>query len=76
MLSSVLSSEQAVQINIRIMRTFFELRNLLRREPDLAERLEKLEKNSNYLFEVIFKRLDQAEIKIPLLSPGRKKIGI
>ncbi len=76
MLSSILNSEQAIQTNIRIMRTFFELRKLLRRDPKLAERVGQLEKNSNLLFEVIFERLDQIEIKIPLLPPGRKKIGI
>ena len=76
MLSSVLTSEQAVQTNIRIMRLFFELRNRVSRDPELAEKLSKLEKNSNYLFEIIFDRLDELEIKIPILPSDRKKIGI
>jgi len=76
MLSSVLNSEQAVQTNIRIMRTFFELRSWVSRDPKLAERMNKLEKDSNYLFEVVFLRLDQLEIKVPLLPTDRKKIGI
>ena len=76
MLSSVLRSEQAVQSNIRIMRMFFELPHLTSRDPKLAKRLKKLEKNSTFLFEVIFRRLDQLEIKTPLLPPSRKKIGI
>lgn len=76
MLSSVLSSEQAVQTNIRMMRLFFELRNMIYRDPELAEKLNKLEKDSNYLFEVILNRLDQLEIKIPVLPSNRKKIGI
>jgi hypothetical protein len=71
MLSSVLSSEQAVQSNIR---TFFELRRLVGRDPELFERMSKLEKDSTYLFEVIFQRLDQLEINIPLLPPQAKEI--
>lgn len=76
MLSSVLSSEQAVQSNIRIMRTFFELRRLIGRDPELFERMSKLEKDSAYLFEIIFQRLDQLEMNTPLLPPSRKKMGI
>ena len=43
MLSSVLTSERAIEVNIAIMRTFVRLRELLATHGDLAERLEKLE---------------------------------
>lgn len=43
MLSSVLSSEQAVQINILIMRAFIKLRNLLATHKELAHNLGQLE---------------------------------
>lgn len=76
MLSSVLNSEQAIHANIRIMRLFFELRHILAKNPQFDKRLSKLEKNSTYLFEVIFRRLDQLEIRAPLLSPTRRKIGL
>ncbi len=75
MLSSVLNSELAVQTNIRIMRLFFELRKLIHRDPELVGKINKLEKDSNFLFEVILDRLEQLEIKIPVLPPDRNKIG-
>jgi hypothetical protein len=44
MLSSVLKSERAVQVNVAIMRTFVRLRQTLGSNKDLAERMEKVEK--------------------------------
>ena len=44
MLSSVLHSERAVQINILIMRAFVKIRELLATHKQIAERVEKLEK--------------------------------
>jgi ORF6N domain len=43
MLSSVLTSERAVEVNIVIMRTFVKLRQLLATHEDLAHRLDQLE---------------------------------
>ena len=45
MLSSVLHSPRAEQVNIEIMRTFVRLRRILASHADLAERLEELERN-------------------------------
>ena len=45
MLSSVLRSERAMQVNIAIMRTFVRLRVLLASNEQLACRLDELEKN-------------------------------
>ncbi len=44
MLSSVLKSERAIQVNIAIMRAFVKLREVLATHKDLALRLEELEK--------------------------------
>jgi len=44
MLSSVLNSERAVQVNIAIIRTFIKLREILSTHKDLAERLANLER--------------------------------
>src|SRR3972149_4242191 len=44
MLSSVLRSPRAIDVNIEIMRAFVRLRQLLSVHKDLAERLEKLER--------------------------------
>ena len=43
MLSSVLNSERAVQLNILIIRAFVKLREMLATHKDLAERMEKIE---------------------------------
>ena len=43
MLSSVLNSQRAVQMNILIIRTFVKLRELLATHKDLAAKVEKLE---------------------------------
>jgi hypothetical protein len=45
MLSSVVSSRQAVQVNIAIMRTFVKLREVLANHKDLAVRLEAIERH-------------------------------
>ena len=44
MLSSVLNSERAVQVNVAIMRAFVRMRRALASSRDLAERMEKVEK--------------------------------
>ncbi len=44
MLSSVLNSERAVQVNIAIMRAFVKLREMLSTNKELAKRLDELEK--------------------------------
>jgi hypothetical protein len=45
MLSSVLGSEQAIHVNIAIMRTFVHLRRMLAMQSDLARKLAELEKS-------------------------------
>lgn len=47
MLSSVLRSEQAVQVNIQIMRVYSKMKQLLLMNKDILMKLEKLEKNSD-----------------------------
>ncbi|MBI2605099.1 MAG: ORF6N domain-containing protein [Deltaproteobacteria bacterium] len=76
MLSSVLKSEQAIQVNIAIMRTFFKLRKLLAEDATLARKIQKAVSNSNKLFRVVFERLDRLEATAPILPPNRRKIGI
>jgi hypothetical protein len=44
MLSSVLRSERAVQVNIQIMRAYVKLRQILATHKDLAQKFEELEK--------------------------------
>ena len=77
MLSSVLNSERAININISIMRIFTKLRSFLMLEKNLGERIDKLEEGTNYLFKIVFERLDNIEENLsPHLPEHRKKIGL
>lgn len=76
MLSSVLTSSRAAQVNISIMRTFIKLRSFLAMESSLAERVGKLEKSTNQLFKVVFERLDDLEDGLPNHPKDRKRIGL
>jgi hypothetical protein len=46
MLSSVLNSERAVQVNIQIMRTFTKIRRMLSTHEDLKRKIEDMEQKS------------------------------
>jgi hypothetical protein len=54
MLSSVLRSSRAVQVNIAIMRTFVQLRQMLASHADLARKLAALEGKYDKQFRVVF----------------------
>lgn len=54
MLSSVLRSRRAVQVNIAIMRAFVRLRELLASHRDLAQKLAELESRYDTQFKVVF----------------------
>lgn len=54
MLSSVLRSPRAVEVNIAIMRTFVQLRRLMDSNRHLARKIEALEKKYDEQFAVIF----------------------
>lgn len=59
MLSSVLRSERAIQVNIQIMRIFTQLRKLLSSHKELREKIEQLEKKYDGQFALIFKAIHQ-----------------
>lgn len=76
MLSSVLRSQRAVEVNIAIMRTFVQLRRLMDSNSDLARKIETLEKKYDEQFAVVFdaiKRLIAADD--PPRVPPKKRIG-
>ena len=54
MLSSVLRSKRAVQVNIEIMRAFVKRRRMLASHTDLARRLKELERKYDAQFKVVF----------------------
>ena len=76
MLSSVLKSPQAIQVNISIMRIFTRLRSFLMLEKELVGEISRLKEDTNMLFKVVFERLDNLEEKLPSHDPKRKKIGL
>lgn len=72
MLSSVLKSKRAIQINIHIMRVFTELREMLLTHKDLRDKIEKMEKKYDKQFRVVFDAIKQ--MMIEKIEPV-KKIG-
>jgi hypothetical protein len=57
MLSSVLHSERAIQVNIAIMRAFVQLREMIGSNKGLARRLNELEMKYNSQFRVVFEAI-------------------
>jgi hypothetical protein len=72
MLSSVLRSPRAVQVNIEIMRAFVRLRRLLETNADLARKLDALEQKYDGQFGMVFEAI--RELMAPPAKP-RKQIG-
>jgi len=72
MLSSVLRSSRAVEVNIAIMRTFVQLRRLMDSNRDLARKIEALEKKYHEQFAVVFEAIKEL---ITPPSPPKKQIG-
>lgn len=76
MLSGVLNSTRAVQVNIAIMRIFTRLRSFLLLEQELRGEIDKLKKGTSGLFKLVFERLDDLENSSPSLKANRNKIGL
>ena len=72
MLSSVLRSERAVQVNIAIMRAFVKLREMLSSHRDLARKLDEMEMKYDAQFKVVFDAI--RELMSPKMPP-RRRIG-
>jgi len=68
----VLRSKRAVHVNIKIMRTFVRLRQMLAPNAALARKLEALEKKYDAQFKVVFDVIRQ--LMTPP-EPKRRKIG-
>ena len=57
MLSSVLNSERAIQVNIQIMRTFVQLRRMVLTNRDLKRKIEAMERKYDKQFSIIFEAI-------------------
>ena len=83
MLSSMLQSDRAVQVNIAIVRTFARLRQILATHKELGERLAAMEKKYDQQFKVVFDILGQlmepppepAKRPMGFVGPGRKALA-
>lgn len=72
MLSSVLRSLRAIEVNIAIMRTFVQLRRLMDSNKLLAEKIDSLEKRYDENFRVVFAAIKQL---IAADSKPKREIG-
>jgi hypothetical protein len=73
MLSSVLRSPRAVQVNVEIMRAFVRLRRMLESHAGLARKLEALDRKYDRQFKVVFDAI--RKIMTPDPPPKRRQIG-
>jgi len=72
MLSSILTSKKAIQVNIQIMRTFTKLRQLLASNKNILKKIEEMESKYDQQFRVVFDAIKE------LMRPpekSAKKIG-
>jgi hypothetical protein len=72
MLSGVLRSQRAVQVNIAIMRVFVGMRKLLTSHEVLARKVDELERKSDAQFRVVF---DAIRALMELPGKPRRRIG-
>lgn len=72
MLSGILNSDRAIEVNIAIMRTFVKLRRMLEAHETLARKLAEIEKKYGEQFRIVFDVLNQ--LMAPP-EPKRKQIG-
>ena len=67
MLSTVLNSKRAIQVNIQIMRTFTKIRKMLASNAQLSRKLKALEKKYDEQFTAVFEAIYK------LMAPPEKK---
>ena len=72
MLSSVLNSDQAIMVNIAIMRTFTRLRKMIDSHEDLKSKIEGMEKKYDDQFRIVFEAITQL---LEVDEKPKKKIG-
>lgn len=78
MLSSVLNSKQAIQVNIQVMRIFTRIRQMLADNTEIRLEVEKIKNkldNQDKNMEIVFRYLDELLEKQDQPNPPRKRIG-
>jgi ORF6N domain len=72
MLSSILRSSRAVQVNIAIMRTFVHLRSMLATHEDLRRKISEMEKRYDSRFRAVFATLQEM---LAVQTRPKRRIG-
>ena len=72
MLSSVLNSKQAIQVNILIIQTFVKLRKLMSSNEEILRKIDRLEKKYDRQFNIVFDTL--RDMLIPKMK-SKRRIG-
>ena len=72
MLSSVLRSKTAIQVNIQIMRAFIKLRQMYISHEDLKRKIATMEKRYDEQFQIVFEAIKQLIVED---EKPKKKIG-
>ena len=73
MLSSVLNSERAIQVNVQIIKTFTRLRRLIASNKEILEKVEKMERKYDEQFKVVFDAI--RKLLTPSEEPPKRRIG-
>lgn len=72
MLSGILHSRRAIQVNVAIMRTFVRLRQMLASNARLARKLDELENKYDHQFKIVF---DAIRELMTQPEPKKRRIG-
>ena len=72
MLSSILNSKRAIQVNIQIMRTFTKIREMLATHKELRQKIGEIEKKYDHQFKIVF---DVIKCLIEPAQKSGKRIG-
>ena len=75
MLSSVLKSKRAIQVNIQIMITFTKLRELLATHKDIQRKIEDMESKYDQQFKIVFEAIRQLLEPPPVPEKSKGRIG-
>lgn len=82
MLSSVIKSERAIQVNVMIIRAFVRMRVLIAANKDIAQRVEKLEraqKRTASVIEILIEDIDRVAKEVRQMKalplPRKRRIG-
>ena len=70
MLSSVLRSKEAIQVNIQIMRTFTMFREMISTHKDLQRKIEAMERKYDGQFKIVFSAIKKL-LEQPVKAKGR-----